>query len=167
MTIEKYKKMIKIIEVFNEIIKKLDKGSLISYDTNFDMSIDFIKSDDKKDGSEGKTFKYTITDPYRGAPEPVFSVNFYDNDSKKNPGKVNGEFSLCSGSKWSAYKFDIIRFGSDSLLLYLRCADEITTKNVFILKGSYSTEILSFFENDIQVIALDEIKSVQIEAKAR
>ena len=49
----------------------------------------------------------------------------------------------------------------------MRCADEITTKNVFILKGSYSTGILSFFENDIQVFSLDEIKSVQIEAKAR
>lgn len=167
MTIENYNKMIKIAEVFNEVIKKFDGGNLISYGTNFDMSIDFIKSDNKNDGSKGKTLKYTITDPYQGAPEPVFSVNFYDNDSKKNPGKVNGEFSLRRGSEWSAYKFDIIRFCSDSLLLYLRCADEITTKNVFILKGSYSTEILSFFENDIQVFSLDEIKSVQIEAKAK
>lgn len=167
MTIKNYNKMIKIIEVFNEIIKKFDGGSLISYDANFAMSIDFIKSDNNNDGSKGKTLKYTITDSYQRAPEPVFSVNFYDNDSKKNPGKVNGEFSLCRGSKWHAFKFDIIRFGSDSLLLYLRCADEITSKHVFILKGSYSTEILSFFENDIQVFALDEINSVQIEFKAR
>lgn len=165
MNLKDYTIAVRIAELFNKIIEKYDGGNLFGIYDKFIIDTGIIKNANDTVGGDGRTFIYT-SELYNSEPKKILSVNFYNDDCKSNAGKVNGSFLLCRGGNYIDYKFDVIRLTHDTLLLLLRTGDEFSKKQVFLLKGSFGTKTLTFFEGNVEVVAIEDIKNMDIVTRA-